>query len=133
MNYLTRAGGHRQTPQSRPMRKDQVENSAGGFVWEVDPFTRLERFLILGSEGGSYYATEQDLTQQNVDCLDECLDEDDVRAVKLIVGVSGSGRAATPLFTPLRVPLPTRTSVHVSWRSVVFRKLHATRPTSSSG
>jgi 60 kDa SS-A/Ro ribonucleoprotein len=94
MNYLTRAGGHRQTPQSRPMRKDQVENSAGGFVWEVDPFTRLERFLILGSEGGSYYATEQDLTQQNVDCLDECLDEDDVRAVKLIVGVSGSGRAA---------------------------------------
>ena len=30
----------------------------GGFAWAVDDWTRLRRFLILGSEGGSYYAGE---------------------------------------------------------------------------
>ena len=31
----------------------QVPNSAGGFAWAVDDWTRLRRFLILGSEGGT--------------------------------------------------------------------------------
>jgi 60 kDa SS-A/Ro ribonucleoprotein len=35
-----------------------VANSAGRFAWDVDDWTRLRRFLALGSEGGSYYACE---------------------------------------------------------------------------
>ena len=31
----------------------------------VDDMTRLQRFLILGSEGGSYYADERKLTLEN--------------------------------------------------------------------
>ena len=34
--------------------KDQVQNSAGGCVFAVDKWDRLRRFLILGSEGGTY-------------------------------------------------------------------------------
>src|SRR5262249_30824452 len=56
MSYLKRHGAKR-TPQWAPLR-GQVPNSAGGYAWEVDEWTRLRRFLILGSEGGSYYASE---------------------------------------------------------------------------
>src|SRR4051812_30364949 len=37
---------------------DQVMNNAGGFSFQVDDWTNLDRFLILGTEGGSYYASE---------------------------------------------------------------------------
>ncbi|MFN8559747.1 MAG: hypothetical protein U0531_21180 [Dehalococcoidia bacterium] len=56
----------RVTPQGQPVPGSaQVANSAGGFAWAVDDWVRLDRFLILGSEGGSYYASEQTLTVEN--------------------------------------------------------------------
>ncbi len=54
MSYLKRYRTNR-VPQWEPL-PGQVENSAGGHSWAVDEWTRLRRFLILGSEGGSYYA-----------------------------------------------------------------------------
>ena len=75
------------------MRSDQVANSAGGFVWAVDKWTRLRRFLILGSEGGSYYASERDLTKENVSAVRDCLAEDGLRTVAEIVEVSKGGKA----------------------------------------
>lgn len=81
------------TPQAEKARADQVQNSAGGFVFAVDDFVRLQRFLILGSEGGSYYATERKLTRDNAQCVESCLKSDPTRAVELIVDVSEKGRA----------------------------------------
>lgn len=93
MNYL-RQHGTKSTPQSEPIPgSDQVENSAGGFTWQVDCWTRLRRFLILGSEGGSYYANERDLTTKNVSALRECLTVSGERTVEEIVDISDSGRA----------------------------------------
>ena len=58
MSYLKRIRSRR-PPQSAPIAgSGQVPNSAGGFAWAVDDWTRLRRFLVLGSEGGSYYASE---------------------------------------------------------------------------
>ena len=34
----------------------QVRNSAGGRAYKVDDLTLLNRFLVLGSEGNTYYA-----------------------------------------------------------------------------
>ena len=60
MSYLKRHGTRR-VPQWAPIPgSGQVPNSAGGFAWAVDDWTRLRRFLILGSEGGSYYAARVD-------------------------------------------------------------------------
>ena len=57
MSYLKRLSTRR-APQSAPIPGTaQVPNSAGGFAWAVDDWARLRRFLILGSEGGSYYAS----------------------------------------------------------------------------
>ena len=58
------------TPQSQPIPgSTQVPNSAGGYSWEVDDWTRFDRFVILGAEGGTYYIAEQDLVKQNHDAL----------------------------------------------------------------
>jgi 60 kDa SS-A/Ro ribonucleoprotein len=63
MSYLKRHGTRR-VPQWAPMPgAGQTPNSAGGFAWEVDDWTRLRRFLILGTEAGSYYASEWALTR----------------------------------------------------------------------
>jgi 60 kDa SS-A/Ro ribonucleoprotein len=58
----------RVTRQSEPIPGEeavQVKNNAGGFVYSLSPLKLLERFLILGSEGGSYYVTEKKLTADN--------------------------------------------------------------------
>ena len=60
----------------------QVPNSAGGHAWAVDDWTRLSRFLILGSEGGSFYAGEYSLTRENAEALERCLEADGPRTVE---------------------------------------------------
>ncbi|MET1009428.1 MAG: TROVE domain-containing protein [Gaiellaceae bacterium] len=93
MSYLKRLRPRR-PPQSAPlMGTGQVANSAGGFTWEVDPWTRLRRFLVLGSEGGSYYASEAALTRENARAVEDGLAEDGLRTVGEIVSVSTEGRA----------------------------------------
>lgn len=92
--YLKRVLNRKATPQAEPMPGSaQVPNSAGGYAFELDPFARLLRFLILGSEGGSYYATERQLTIANARSAAAAIAEDGRRAVQLIVEVSESGRA----------------------------------------
>ena len=84
----------RATPQSQPIPgSSQVRNSAGGFSWEVDDWVRLDRFLILGAEGGTYYIAERDLVKQNHDAIVRCIQADGVRAVNRIVEISDAGRA----------------------------------------
>lgn len=56
------------TPQSKPSRNTptrQVKNSAGGYVFTVDPIGRLYRFLTLGVDGPTYYTSATDLAQEN--------------------------------------------------------------------
>lgn len=100
MRNLTGAFNTRVTPQDRPIpgrEKDMVENSAGGVTFQVDRWSRLLRFLILGSEG-SYYASARTMTEQSAKCVLDCLAADGRRTVDLIADVSDAGRA--PKNTP---------------------------------
>ena len=82
------------TPQSEKIPgTTQVPNSAGGFVWSVDDWTRLDRFLTLGAEGGSYYASEQKLTVENAEAVLRCIQADGKRVVGRVVEISEAGRA----------------------------------------
>ena len=93
LNYA-KLFNRRITPQSQPIPgSTQVANSAGGYSWEVDDWTRFDRFLILGAEGGTYYIGERDLVKQNHDAIVRCIKLDGARAVKRIVEISDSGRA----------------------------------------
>lgn len=82
------------TKQTEPIRgKNQVQNRAGGYGFKLNDWGRLDRFLILGHTGGTYYATQRELSFETVDCIDRCLSEDAARTVQTIVEVSLSGRA----------------------------------------
>jgi 60 kDa SS-A/Ro ribonucleoprotein len=73
--------------------KTQVKNNAGGYVFAIDPWQRLHRFLILGTDGGTYYASERALTIENAECVRRCIETDGPRTVALIAAVSTAGRA----------------------------------------
>lgn len=82
------------TPQSEPIPgKNMVKNSAGGYAFAVDKWARLKRFLVLGSDGGTYYIDAKKLTLQNAQVVMDCLAEDGLKTVDTIVSISESGRA----------------------------------------
>lgn len=82
-----------QTPQSEPAKPTEVKNNAGGYVFAVDKWMQLDRFLVLGAEGGTYYATERKLAIENAKGVLACLAEDGVRVVARTVEISDAGRA----------------------------------------
>ena len=79
-----------QTQQESPL---QVPNSAGGFSFTVTPMDQLRRFLILGSEGGTYYVGESDLTKRNLDNIKNLIANDPNAAVDLASTISLEGRS----------------------------------------
>ena len=82
------------TPQDEPIPgTTQLPNSAGGYAWAIDKWARLDRFLILGTEGGTYYIAERELTKENACAVRECIAEDGARVVRRVVETSASGRA----------------------------------------
>lgn len=88
------AARSRKLPVQTPIpNKGQVLNSTGGYVWEVNDWDRLTRFLVLGSEGGTYYVGEQDLLKANHGAITKCLAADAARTVQTIVEISTQGRA----------------------------------------
>jgi 60 kDa SS-A/Ro ribonucleoprotein len=95
MRYLQNVFNTRKTPQTASLvdRPEQVSSSAGGYLWPVDNWMRLERFLILGSEGGTYYVCERELILENAISVRECLKSDGIRAVRIVEEISVSGRA----------------------------------------
>jgi 60 kDa SS-A/Ro ribonucleoprotein len=80
-------------PQSEPLTPAQIQNSAGGFVYAITPWQQLERFLILGSQGGSYYTSEKTLTLDNAKVIVDLLAVDGKKVVDTIVSISDEGRA----------------------------------------
>lgn len=83
------------TPQSQPIPgSTQVPNSAGGFSFTANDWSLLDRFLIIGTEGGSYYANEQKLTKENATVAVKLIAADGVRVVNRVVEVSDRGLAS---------------------------------------
>lgn len=81
------------TPQSEAARPEQSENHAGGFVFQIDKWKQLDRFLILGQVGPTYYATERAGVKENADVIRACIAENGERVVQRILGISDAGRA----------------------------------------
>lgn len=113
-DYRTRAPkvGEVATPQSQPipgLENVMVKNNAGGYVFQTPDFKRLNRFLVLGTEGGSYHVGEKELTLQNIDVLNRCLAQDGEAVVDMIVDISTNGRSFKQ--DPLLFALATAASV----------------------
>ena len=89
---LDRALGPR--TQAEQARGDQVLNSAGGFVFEVDDWARLHRFLTIGTDGGTHYVNEREITREVTDLVFRLVATDGLRVVEAATKVSLEGRAA---------------------------------------
>ena len=80
-------------PQSEALTPNQVPNNAGGFVYGLDKWSRLDRFLILGSDANTYYQSARELTKENASVVNECWVEDAIRTAARIGEISYAGRA----------------------------------------
>ena len=56
-------------PQWFRLDPDQVQGNAGGFVWKINDKEQVIRYLIIGSEGGNYYQTPQQVSSQCASCV----------------------------------------------------------------
>jgi 60 kDa SS-A/Ro ribonucleoprotein len=81
------------TPQSQRANDRQVRNNAGGYVYTTSDQQRLERFLILGVDGGTFYVKTPALTQQNLDFVRKQLASNAQQVIDTVVDVSTNARA----------------------------------------
>lgn len=84
------------TPQTQALpgrEAEMVKNSAGGVTFQLDAWGYLDRFLILGSDKPSYYATSNKLTKDAAKNVLACIKLDGKRTVDRIVEISQAGRA----------------------------------------
>ncbi len=88
MFKFTKMFSTKTTPQSEPIPGSaQVANAAGGHAWQLDDWARLDRFLVLGSEGGTYYVGERELTVDNAQVVRRCISADGLRTLHRIVAM----------------------------------------------
>ncbi len=87
------AKGVNKTSQTEIAKVGQVKNDAGGFVFQVSDQARLERFLILGVDGGTFYVKEDTHALKNAQFLNEMIEKDEASVLATIVDVSVNGRA----------------------------------------
>lgn len=91
-NYSTGLTGR---PQTQPAfgRTDMVQNNAGGYGFQITPQERLERFILIGSEGGTYYVGEQKLTEENAKSILSLIKSDGLNVVSTVVDFAINSRA----------------------------------------
>lgn len=81
------------TSQGEQAREDQIMNAAKGYVFQIDDMIKIRRFLILGSEGGTFYANEKSLTFDNFLTVLKVAASNPRALVDEIVAISDAGRA----------------------------------------
>jgi len=86
-----------------------VPNTAGGYGFALDDVARLRRFLILGTDGGTYYVSARELTRE-VDSVVLRLAETD-HPTLLATTLDVSGRGAAPKAQPALFALAVAASV----------------------
>ncbi|MBZ9751680.1 TROVE domain-containing protein [Deinococcus sp. HMF7604] len=80
-------------PQTEQLDPRQVKNNAGGFVYGLSDEARLTRFLILGTEGGTFYTAERAHTVQATEFVKTFVQVDAAAALRVTLDVVRAGRA----------------------------------------
>jgi len=81
------------TNQMVKAHRDEIRNDAGGYVFGISDEARLHRFLTMGTDGGTYYLSEAELTRQNADVVFRAAASAPMMLVRAIREVSLAGRA----------------------------------------
>lgn len=84
------------TPQTSPLvgrEKEMAKNNAGGYSFVITDMSRLDRFLILGTESNTYYVSGQKLTEDNAKAIIALIQSNGTAVVERTAQISESGRA----------------------------------------
>ena len=82
-----------ETPQSEALLgEDQVKNNAGGYVYGVTDMERVRRFLILGTEGGTYYVQPRKLTKDNCEATIAAIKSNGIDVLREVVELRQTNR-----------------------------------------
>ena len=95
--YSRALNARKATPQTQPIpdrEEEMVKNNAGGYAFVLSPMDQLRRFLILGSEGNTYYVSEQKMTADNTKNIRAVLNSSQgVDAIAMLADISDKGLA----------------------------------------
>jgi 60 kDa SS-A/Ro ribonucleoprotein len=84
------------TPQTRPIpgrESEMAKNDSGGFVFKLDKWNALERFLVLGTSEGSHIVNQETVVVRACESLMACVLENPRRVVDTLRTISEEGRA----------------------------------------
>lgn len=90
--YLSGTTASAQTERT-PGRTDEVRNAADGYVFKAEDAHRLERFLILGTDGGTYYVSQRDLTTRSIDFVLDFIKRDESSVLSVLSDIATNNRA----------------------------------------
>lgn len=81
-------------PQTQPLPgRNMVQNNAGGYSFKITSQELLERFLLIGTEGGTYYVKEQELTAANAEAIINHIKYSGEAVVETVVDFAVNNRA----------------------------------------
>jgi 60 kDa SS-A/Ro ribonucleoprotein len=103
--------------------QNQTQPLAHRRTHTVDNWMRLARFLMLGSEDGTYYVQPRAITVENAAAVVECLKTDGLRVVRTMVDISTAGCA--PKNAPALFVLALAASPHFANTETVAAALQA--------
>jgi 60 kDa SS-A/Ro ribonucleoprotein len=78
---------------ARTILPGTVPNHTGGAVYAIGDEARARRFLILGTDGGTFYQKERDITRENYDVITRMAATKPVELVAMIEDISVRGLA----------------------------------------
>lgn len=127
-NLSQHLGDPRRTSQREaiPGREAEMEkNAAGGYSFKAGDWERLDRFLIIGTEGGTYYAGEREMTISHGGVVRRCLAEDRIKTLNRIIDVSFQGLAPKndPAIMALALSFVALKGEYVPLRSFALQKV----------
>ncbi len=109
--------------QTERLDAHQVVNNAGGFVYALPDEGRLTRFLVLGTDGGTFYATERPHTLQATTFLSELVQRDAALALRVTLDVVRGGRAPKADPALLVLALIAKTAPNAADRKAAWEAL----------
>jgi 60 kDa SS-A/Ro ribonucleoprotein len=103
MNYKFFLQNNPNTPQTQPIcdrQGEMIQGRSGGYMFKADIWQMLRRCLIIGTAKSTFYAGKQELTDEFVNVVKQCVYENPSRVATEIVYAS-DGRAinnSAPIF-----------------------------------
>lgn len=72
---------------------EMTPNNGGGVGFKISDMESLRRFLILGTEGGTYYLSEKEHTLNNIKVVEAAVKANAAAVLSEVVNITSSGRA----------------------------------------